>query len=633
MASTRRLVGEAFAVAIGCLLASMVYLSAGPARLQGQLMPDRGDPLFNLYILRWVSHQFSIGLPGLWDANFYFPALGTLALSDHLMGPALIFLALERLGATPALGYNLLLLLSFGVGAAAMHTVARRTGFSGIASTLAAFAYVFSLFRWHELSHFQVLFVPWLPWTLWTFDRLLESPRFRRAIVFLVCYSLQVSAGSYVAYLLHFGLLMIFLSRLWSTERDRFTWSASKVLVPTALFCLLLGAAVFVPYVVLRDDLRVTTPISWLEPFRLSGLSLISTGPRTLYADLLPGWARLVEPLWIGLLPAALIAIGLAPRLRRLVVSVANLPAKAKALLVLAAVATLVALAGADFVTLNLDLQPLGERKVSLRVYKTGGTLLLLSGLLVASVAYRHRLRLSPDGVWPRAMAWTVAAAAFAAHPVGYFLLMEALPGFGSIRVPARLFTIAAPALCLGMAAGVDRLQERFASARTAQVAAFSVLALLAVEMTPRQRFTEWAPIAAPVDFPAYAKWFEREPSVRAIVELPFLGDWREAERMYLSTRHWRPLVNGYSGYYPPLQVALKARLGDFPDRDTVHWLSELGVTHLVVHVDQLRRRDRKTGFEWHQAITNGSSPWLRHVFEDQTANIYTIVQQGAPDS
>lgn len=52
------------------------------------------------------------------------------------------------------------------------------------------------------------------------------------------------------------------------------------------------------------------------------------------------------------------------------------------------------------------------------------------------------------------------------------------------------------------------------------------------------------------------------------------------------STRHWRPLVNGYSGFVPESYVRHSRELQDFPSHSAVAALRRIGVTHVVVHVD-----------------------------------------------
>ena len=102
-----------------------------------------------------------------------------------------------------------------------------------------------------------------------------------------------------------------------------------------------------------------------------------------------------------------------------------------------------------------------------------------------------------------------------------------------------------------------------------------------------------WLPILREEEFPPVYAWIARQPDVRALVELPVRRNWRENAPMYFSTLHWRPIANGYSGHEPPSHVALAERMGYFPDRAGVALLRSLGITHILIHAEELGRRGR----------------------------------------
>jgi hypothetical protein len=55
---------------------------------------------------------------------------------------------------------------------------------------------------------------------------------------------------------------------------------------------------------------------------------------------------------------------------------------------------------------------------------------------------------------------------------------------------------------------------------------------------------------------------------------------------MYMSTFHWMPLVNGYSGFFPPSYLERLEKLATFPDPQSVAVLRNDGVRYVVVHAD-----------------------------------------------
>jgi hypothetical protein len=53
---------------------------------------------------------------------------------------------------------------------------------------------------------------------------------------------------------------------------------------------------------------------------------------------------------------------------------------------------------------------------------------------------------------------------------------------------------------------------------------------------------------------------------------------------LYFSLWHWRPLINGYSGYHPQSYTDLLDTLERFPEPDTIRALQARGVTHVTVN-------------------------------------------------
>jgi hypothetical protein len=100
-------------------------------------------------------------------------------------------------------------------------------------------------------------------------------------------------------------------------------------------------------------------------------------------------------------------------------------------------------------------------------------------------------------------------------------------------------------------------------------------------------------PLAAVRDRPRneWTTWLRLQPGALIIAHIPFPGgghvsDYeRETWRMYAQLDHHRPIINGYSGFFPPGYLDFQARMAhEFPSQNTLCLLAQrLGATTVVI--------------------------------------------------
>ena len=86
---------------------------------------------------------------------------------------------------------------------------------------------------------------------------------------------------------------------------------------------------------------------------------------------------------------------------------------------------------------------------------------------------------------------------------------------------------------------------------------------------------------------PALYDVLAKEPGPVVLAEMPFYprqAVFENAEYVLNSTAHWRPLMNGYSGYTPESYGQLADDLWHFPDDRAIAAMRRAGVTHVMVH-------------------------------------------------
>ena len=89
-----------------------------------------------------------------------------------------------------------------------------------------------------------------------------------------------------------------------------------------------------------------------------------------------------------------------------------------------------------------------------------------------------------------------------------------------------------------------------------------------------------------PARAPQIYRQFAASAADAVLVELPLGQTDYDLRAMYYSMVHWRPLLNGYSGFFPPHYGLLRLALGDLPRHPdlSLQALLDAGATHVIVH-------------------------------------------------
>jgi hypothetical protein len=147
----------------------------------------------------------------------------------------------------------------------------------------------------------------------------------------------------------------------------------------------------------------------------------------------------------------------------------------------------------------------------------------------------------------------------------------------GDLRALARFSIIAFTSMSVLAAFGVDRLQQRLSSRRARHWLCAAIIVLVAVESS-----------SAPIPLTAvqsntpdvYRVLSSKGPGVVLELPVPYFDPWYE----YWSAAHWKPLVNGYSGYISQSYSRTIDSLAEFPDDQSLGRLKRLNVRYILVH-------------------------------------------------
>jgi hypothetical protein len=218
----------------------------------------------------------------------------------------------------------------------------------------------------------------------------------------------------------------------------------------------------------------------------------------------------------------------------------------------------------------------------SSHVWQGGGRTPLFPGVAAAALAAVAVFALVRRDrivrIWS-AIALSAFLMSFGTSMPGYEFLYRVFPLLRGIRAPVRAGHLVLIAVAALAGFGLAELRRRVPRLRHPAVAGGLIL-LVTVEtlVAPLPLFPATPP-------PAIYGVLAGEPRA-VIAHLPLAppsAPQHNAVYMVASTLHWRPLLNGYSGFVPASYAHHVERLRAFPAPEALAYLEEIGVTHVVL--------------------------------------------------
>lgn len=502
------------------------------------------DPLDSIWRVGWDQERLLRAPWRLFDGKTFYPYPGSYFFDELLVGSALLTLPLRLITDNPIAIYNLAVLASFVLSGLGMYALARHLGCHLAGAFVAGLIYAFAPLHVAHFGHFSghlgMLSGQYFPLVILLLDRSFTTPRWRDALALAAMLAMQALSSQYYAFYLVFVVGGFVLLRVVQRGlRLQFpgpgVWA--RLLVAGGL-----AALVVLPfglgYRAVQDDHRFARALEENLFYSANVASFFIADPQN--------W------LWGGL-TAPLRAYGRYNSERNMF----------PGLLALA-----LALVGA----LTAWRRPLAQYLVAL-------------GVGSAILALGPRLYLTADP----------ASLVFA--PLPYHYLYDYLPGFDSMRVPARIGILYGLSVAGLAGVGLSWLLARVVTLRPPRVGsraagALAVIAGICLESANRPyRVT---PLETGERIPPVYRWLATQPAA-VVVELPFLIPNRVPEQrtnlryQYFGLHHRHTLVNGSADFVPKGYTALHHELKYGPTPRALSILQGLGVTHIVVHYDHLQ--------------------------------------------
>ena len=543
--------------ALGYAALTLAYTWPLPRHIWHGVAHDPGDPILNAWILWWSTKAVPI-TTAWWNAPMFFPAIGTFAFSEHLLGEAPIAWPIIAVTGNPLFGYNVALLASYvfcGLGAYFLaFTLTKRHD----ASFVAGVAYAFAPYRLAQLPHIQVLWACWAPVCLAALHRYDRDPRWKWAALAAAAWLMQSLCNGY------FMFFLSVLVALWFLCFALGRWPIAKL--ATAALCFVAAAILISPVIygykhILTDTYGFSRGLGPAQEYGADIGSLLHATDESL----LWGWVHAVRKPEGELFPGPTLVVlslfaVLAARPFAATATITRTQIRLRrtfaALAIVLAIATVVPILYGSW-----HLTIAGVRLVSIARADKPLTLFMFAAIgwmatqpmMVAAVRRRAPLpfyALAAFAMWVFALGPDPEFFGHRAlYQAPYGWLMR-LPGFDGLRVPARFWMMALVCLSALAALAVNRLRGR-----ARRYVAIAAVVGLALDGWPKEFAVRAEPDRRPTPAGAIAR-----------LDLPMTDD-QDALALYQQTFDAVPLYNGFSGYGAPHQYAMRELLFAYDNR------------------------------------------------------------------
>ena len=512
-----------------CVLLTVAHtwpLAADPAT---HSRTDTADAQLNAWILAWVAHQLPRDPLHLFDANIFHPARDVLAFSEPLIVPGAMGAPFAWMGGSPVLVYNLMVLAGLALTALAGWRLMLAWTGDHVAAALTGAMFAFGSHTITRLAHVQGLHLYGLPLALLAADRIVTRAgmpggwwtRTGDAWWLALWMAVLVYTSGYTAVFGIFMIAAVVVARMPEWWGRR----AAPVLGRFLLASVAAGIAaipVYLPYARVAETQGMVRPLESVDLYSATyNHYLAATGRLHFSLWSEPFFAAAGDAYFPGFVVIGLAAFALWRAARRTPGSPAP----------------------------EADIAPSLTRA---RIV-----------MLVAIAAVGVLLSLGTN------------------TPL-YGWLFEVFPPIRGMRAASRFGTLFVLAAACLAGYGLWFLRARFAARRWMTGVAIALIAAANIEMA-----------AAPIPFhpfegipDLYARLAD-EPGDVVLAEIPLYRRrqiYRNVEYVLASTRHWRPLVNGYSGYVPRQYLTFAETFRGFPSDASLAAMRGAGVTHVMVH-------------------------------------------------
>lgn len=547
------------------------------------------DPKTIMWAMTWDHRQLLRDPLNLYRANIYYPHKQALAFSDTELVPALTTLPFRLFINEPTVLFNLAYWIAFILSGLLMYKFVQLITGNHLIGIIAGIFFSLSPYRLDNITHLQYTSQQWLPMIVLSFVLFFLKKK-KLWLIGAVAFTWlnAMSCGTYmIMAVIPFGLMVLLL---WIAAP--LDWKGIGALILAGVLLVLLLFPFYYPAWQAQKEAGTSIKLSEVLVFTPDIFDYVKQ-PKYMISppySILPQKVRTPYfSLFPGFLASALILAAFIIFFRKEEKSDPTDKITSTKLLKIMNVIRTGIYASAGLVVsviLFFFFFPPGGPVTDFNIASVGlwSLLIFLSAYAFLSADLFRRDMLDEGSFLLRSFVFLAFLSALLAlgpylyvnnHSVGqgiYMLLYSFAPGIRLIRQVMHfntffmLFAVPAAALALKRVAQLPKYLF---------YSLIPVLFLLIFFEYRTDMSRDYAEV--PLDVPAMYRWLAAEPEASPVIELPVwqLPSHQEADRMYWSIYHWKPIVNGLFSYHPREYHQLISKTADFPSETSIRYIQD----------------------------------------------------------
>ena len=561
---------------------------------------DPGDPLLNTWTITWVQNQLFSNPLNLFDANIFYPIPNTLSFSDHLFPQAILSLPIYYLSKNPILSYNFVFLLSYFLCAYAMFLLVRHLTKNAAAGIASGIIFAFSAYHLDHTPHVQLISSGLILLSFLFLHKFFENENVKNSILFSLFFTLQALACIYYGL---FSLsimtivLPVFLILHIRKIKVSFLFKLAIPLVFSGLILLIFS----LPYFSLFKSFGFKRPLA-------EGADLINylgtSSSNLLLGKMLGPLGNHESRLFLGIAGLLLSGFYIFHK-RKLLKNFPKILNVATAIIILINLIMIVLVKLTDGINLNLGLFTISvhnSAKQALSIFVVG-ILYLLFCFFFSVFRKKEKLASKTKNIflyifilfWALFLSFgsrfTFRGESLENLSLPFKWFYNFVPGFKGIRVPSRygVFVMLSVSVLAGY--GFKYLLAKIKKKQLKVILASVLLIFINLEYLNIPNRITFIPVKK--DIPPTYRWLKEKNEDFALIELPFLyPSSLDTTYMYFSLYHRKKIINGYSGFIPPVRYYILEMFDEFPSRTCIDILKSLKVKYVIMHTKMWKEEE-----------------------------------------